>query len=213
MDQPNTYQDRGRDAEGRITRDRQLFARIGAGDKGAYTTLFELYYDHVYAKALMIGKIPAAAKDIAQQVFLNVWEKRATLESVDNPEHWLLVMARNLVLNTLKRNSRDEQYLVYLREYFEEVQASPEHAVVRQEQAELIARGLDKLTVKQREVYLLRRDQGMTYQQIADHLGISRDTAKEHGEKAIARIKAFLGEHLDELGVLVALFLEQIIIS
>lgn len=192
----------------KLQRDKALFHRIARGDKDAYTIIFLEYYGKVYSKALFICKIPATAKDIAQQVFLKLWEKKEILSSVDYPETWLLQLARNQVLDTLKRTAHQDKYVQYIKEVFQEEQASPERLLIHRQRSVLIRQSLAELTPRQREVYLLHREEGYTYQEIAEQLHMSRDTVKEHLSNALTRIRKFLLKRRDELLLLIAFFIK-----
>lgn len=187
---------------------KEAFKRIAGGDSEAYTTIFMEYYDKVYSKALFICKVPATASDIAQQVFLKLWEQRHFLSKIENPEGWLLIMARNQVLDVMKHKKYSDKYFQYLQEIFAEEDASPEQILISRQRKELINKSLQALTAKQREIYLLHRENGLTYQEIADNFYISKDTVKEHIAKAISRIRSFLIEHRDELTLIIVLLLQ-----
>lgn len=68
----------------------------------AFSALFEQYYKHIYGNTLRLVKVQAIAEDIAQQVFLNVWERRQQLTEVGNPKAWLFQIARNLIANRFR---------------------------------------------------------------------------------------------------------------
>lgn len=172
------------------------------GDADAFAQLFERLYDRVYSTALQYCKITATAEDVAQQVFLKVWEKRQLLATIKNAEAWLFTIARNQVMDVLRRDLLTDKYSHYILEIVQEEENSPEQLLISRQKQEIIDKCVQGLSPKQLEVYRLNRDEGLTYQEIAHKLGISRDTVKEHIAKALNHIRVYLMEHRDELIIL-----------
>lgn len=185
----------------------ELFARIEAGNADAFNTLFLRYYDRIYTVSLQVCKVEVTAKDIAQQVFLKLWEKRQSLSQIRNPEAWLFTVARNQVADLLRAQLLNDKYIRYVQEFFREEEASPEELLILRQQKELLEKSLQKLSLRQQEIYRMNREQGMTYGEIAEKLGISHDTVKEHISKSIEKIRRFIREHRTELNLLLSLII------
>jgi RNA polymerase sigma-70 factor (ECF subfamily) len=100
--------------------DNALFAQIATGDEAAYRFLFDQYFSLVYGLALQQTKVPELAKDIAQNVFLKVWEKRQTLEKIKGPKAWLLVTTRNEILDSFRKVAVQRSHVQYIKELFQE---------------------------------------------------------------------------------------------
>lgn len=175
------------------------FASISSGNMEAFNQVFSRYYDRIYATALQYCKVDTLAEDVAQQVFLKLWEKREMLPSVKNPEGWLFTIARNQVLDILRQQVMNQRYTEYIKEIFLEEEASPEQLMINRQKKELLKRSLSQLSPKQQEVYRLNREQGLTYEEIARELGIGKATVKEHMGNALHRIRQFIMDHRHEL--------------
>lgn len=170
---------------------RDLFLRISNHDIPAYEELFQAYYDPIYSTVLNYCKIRELAEDITQQIFLKVWERRASLPNVDNPLAWLYTAARYQVLNALDREILREKYITDLRNHFQHRSDSPVDLMIRRQQAELYQTALQGLSPRQLEVYRLSREQGLTYEKIAERLGIGRETVKDYMATALRSLKTF----------------------
>ena len=177
----------------------ELFERIQAGKDEAFGLVFSHYYDRIYATALQYCKVETVAEDVAQQVFLKIWEKRDSLTGVRDPEGWLFTLARNQVLDVMREQTRSRRYTEYISEVFLEEEASPEQLMINRQRRDLLKRGLQELSPKQQEIYRLNREQGFTYDEIAGQLGIGRETVKEHMGRALSRIRQFIADHRREL--------------
>ncbi len=171
-----------------------LFKRISSDDVAAYERLFHFYYDLIYSTAFKYGKTKELAEDAAQQVFLKVWERRGELRLVENPEGWLFTAARYQVLHALDKEFSKEAYLRYVKSLVAVTDISPVDEIMRKQQQELLRRAYEGLSARQLEVYRMSREQGLTYDQIAGVLGISRETVKEHMAKALKGIEGFSRE-------------------
>jgi RNA polymerase sigma-70 factor (family 1) len=181
----------------------ELFSRIATGEEAAFEALFNQYYERLYSVALQYCKVEATSEDIVQQVFLTVWEKRAELPAIKIPEAWLFILARNRVLNTLQAGTVRERYQRYAKELFSAEEGSPEELLISRQRRALLDKSMDMLTDKQRQMYKLHREQGMTYEEIAVATGLGYATVKEHIAKALRKIREFLLAHRDELLILV----------
>ncbi|MEJ2884604.1 RNA polymerase sigma factor [Pedobacter sp. GR22-6] len=164
-----------------------------------FSTLFEQYYKQIYGNTLRLLKIQAIAEDIAQQVFLNVWERRHQLPEVADHKAWLFQIARNLIASRFREKLLEEKYLAFAIEMLESSSESPEDIVMNIERNELLDKSLESLSPKQKEVYQLSRQDGKTYEEIAQELGIRKDTVKEYIQIALSKIRQYLIENKNEL--------------
>lgn len=185
--------------------EKQLISLVSAGDQHAFSILFEKYYKRIYGTALQLIKVQVLAEDIAQQVFLQVWERRAQLANVTLFAPWLYQIAKNLAADFFRKQLLEERYVRFALEILENSGDSPEDLLIHRQRTELLKRSLDGLSNKQREVYRLSREEGKTYQEIADELGISKDTVKEYIQIAVGKIKEYLLTHREELISMVVL--------
>lgn len=179
--------------------ERELFSRIAGGDEYAFSLLFDKYYNRIFGKALQVVKVYAVAEDVSQQVFLKVWENREHLLVVEMPVSWLFAIARNLIADRMREQMMEEKYLRFAMDLLEPGPASPEDLVIHRQTKQLLERSMERLSLRQREVYRLSREEGKTYQEIAVHIGIGKDTVKEYMQLALAKIRQYLLEHKEEL--------------
>ena len=170
-----------------------------SSEEQAFQRLFQQYYNRIFGKTLQLVKIRAVAEDVAQQVFLKVWEKRAQLVTLEQPAAWLFQIARNLIADRLREELKKEKYIAYALELLEMQSASPEEVLILRQKRSLLQRSMELLSPKQKEAYRLSTEEGLTYQEIAARMGISRETVKEYLRIARSKIVQYLGEHREEL--------------
>ncbi len=172
-----------------------LWNRIQAGDKSALKALFELHYNGICQTIHRYVADHALVEDLAQEVFVRFWEKRQQITIAVSVQAYLRRMAVNEALGWLRRNKRWEE-----EEFHPEMSAALDYSAEEQymhgEMERSIANAIDALPPKCRTVFQLSRFEELTYQEIADHMGISIKTVENQMGKALRllreRLKAYL---------------------
>lgn len=147
----------------------------------------------------MLTKSEALAEDLVQDVFVQVWLKRAELPKIGQFGDWLFIVARNRVLNELQKRSREAPFTESLLEYFQDQRRTPEQIFLQREAGRLIHESIERLAPQQQAVYRMSREQGMSHEAIADALGISKNTVHNHLTQALRNMRAYLESHSDGL--------------
>ncbi|PZP49309.1 MAG: hypothetical protein DI598_08150 [Pseudopedobacter saltans] len=183
-----------------------LFSKIAQGDMSAYLVVYQAYYETIHSVAYQYCKLKHLADDATQQVFVELWERRDKLVSVENPEAWLWVIARNQTIKIIKKEMSHRAYVEYLKNYFSDEEMTPINQLIVKQRCSLIDRIINSLPARQLETYRLSREEGLTYQQIAKKLGIGIETVKEHIAKALKNIRTALKAHEHELRIVFIIF-------
>jgi RNA polymerase sigma factor (sigma-70 family) len=142
----------------------------------------------------------AAAEDLAQDLYLRVASLELS-EPVDNPSAYLYRLASNLMLDRLRSDrragARDAAWLQTKRVEMggESVadEPSPEQAVYGRQRLALAAEAIADLPPKTRRAFELHKLQGLTQEQTAQQLGVSRKTVEKQISTALQRLLAKLG--------------------
>ena len=172
--------------------DRELVIRIQTGDVEAFDILYWKYHQAVYANINKLIKDEEAAKDILQEVFVTVWEKRHTIDPDQAIAGWLFVVSYNKSISYLKRLLKESVLNIELKNRTE---VADEDFNVKEEQLQLLEEALTRLPSQKRKVFELCKLQGKTYEEAASELNISKHTVKEYLSEAIAKIKTFIREN------------------
>lgn len=178
--------------------DTALFKKVALGDETAFRTLFDRYWDTVYGVALALTKSASMADEMAQDVFVKLWLKRDKLAAVVNFEGYLFMVARNHIFNTFRKKIQLASFTDHLLDYAAGHVAAadtPDKRLLCRELETLVAKAVDQLSPQQRSVYCMSRQQGLSQEEIADALDISRHTVKSHMNKALHLIRNYLRQH------------------
>lgn len=178
----------------RIHHEKRVLQLIAQGSEYAFTQLFDHYRNGIFGIALKFLKSPLLAEEVVQDVFLKIWLKRQDLNHVQNIEAYIITMARNLILDRLKK-------LAYEVAAKEELARQPahindtDHRLRQQQYEQLLRQAVNLLPPQQKQVYQLAKQEQMSYQDIADKMQLSRLTVKTHMAKALQFIRHYLHGH------------------
>jgi RNA polymerase sigma-70 factor (ECF subfamily) len=148
-----------------MTSDLELATAFRDGDERAFAALFERFRRPLYVFALRMLGDADAARDLVQDVFVRVWERRGQLDRPESFRSWLFAVARNRCLSLLRRDRGH----VALDEAPEEslAVAAAGDGPERDQDLALLRRALAGLKVEYREVLVLREYQELSYAEIA----------------------------------------------
>ena len=168
--------------------------RLQAGDKHALQEIFQAFYPKVCQTILRLVKDPATAEDLAQEVFFRFWQKREQIQINSSVEAYLRRMAVNEGLGYLRSKkyfSEDLDNQVHLS-----AGSTAEEQYLHTELSDNIHQAIDGLPPKCREVFQLSRFEEMSYQEIANEMGISIKTVENQMGKALKILRGHLSRYL-----------------
>ena len=176
-------------------------ARVAKGDNDAFEILVNRHQTFVLSLIYRFIGDRTRAKDLAQEVFLRVWQSARSYEPKAKFTTWIYRITANLCLNELK-SSRRKKWLQFLRfgdnlentveETLVDDTPSPEDILLAKERSRQIANALQSLPENQRMALILKRYDGLSYQEIAKVIGCSVSAV----ESLLVRAKRGLQEKL-----------------
>ncbi|MBN2009666.1 RNA polymerase sigma-70 factor [candidate division KSB1 bacterium] len=175
-----------------------LLQQLAAGDERAYETLFKTYYSQLTVFARKYVDDMDVAKEIVQDFFVNLYEKHGSLNITTSIKAYLYTSVHNRCLNYLKHvKTRDEHHARIQQEADTHIDL---HDTIAQTELEyFIFQAIKELPPQCQKIFTMSRIDGMTNQQIADQLNISKRTVETHISKAIKILKVKLVDHLSLL--------------
>lgn len=190
--------------------DNLLMQKLIAGDVRAFRQLYDLYQPQVMRFALYLTKSPDLAQEIVQEVFLRVWEKREMFTVDVKVLPYIKKIAQNLVLDTFRKAHRDKKLFQKLFDQMNNKLAAPVDQLQAKELNAIYYRAIQKLPPQQKAVYSLSRSEALSYHEIAQKLGLSSNTVRNHMAEALRFLRTHVRNHA-ELPLLIALIVENII--
>jgi RNA polymerase sigma-70 factor (ECF subfamily) len=204
----NKKLERAREAE----QDRALIARAQAGDTSAFRGLVERHQRRAFAIALALVRDENDARELVQDAFLRVFKSLHSFEGSSSFFTWLYRIITNLSIDLMRKPGRQTADLEEIREADDGGEldtpflsrfdgADPVEVVRRREIAARLQAALDALPSYHRAVIVLREIEGMSYEEMAQAMGVSKGTIMSRLFHARQKLQRALGDcYAEQLG-------------
>ncbi len=163
-------------------------------EKKIFSDLLEQYFTRLKRFAQSFLKDEGLAEEVVMDVFLKLWERRTTLDAIDNLTTYLFVAARNTCHNYLRKESKQrfdslDEVHVELSRY----DKTPEEEIISREMLAELNNAVDALPPKCKMVFKLLREEGLSRKDTAKVLNISVNTVDNQVAIAVRKIGEALG--------------------
>jgi RNA polymerase sigma-70 factor (ECF subfamily) len=186
--------------------DKLLLLQIAEGNEKAFAVLVERKWNNIYLQALTYLKSTQAAQDMVQDVFIKIWQNRKKLPDIESFDSFLFIIARNQIISALRKKTLFPLGPDDLE--IEEKNYLPDMALSQKNLAALIARAIDLLPQQQKKAYLLSRDQGLSHEEIAATMQVSKEAAKKNICRALNFLRTYLKTHSDIITLFLVLYVQ-----
>lgn len=184
-------------------RDLECIERVRAGDARAFEALFAGYYEPMVRYAFGLVQVRAIAEELVQDVFVNLWERRERWTVQSSIRTYLFGATRNRALNWLRHATLHRQWAESIDPLDDSatplvprVAGADEHVRLVELRAAIL-RAIEQLPGRRRETFLLSREHHLTYEQIAEVMGVSVKTVEEQIARALRSLRASLAQWLE----------------
>ena len=182
--------------------DRDLMARLAAGDRDALAPLMERHYKRLYRIALSYLRQPEDALDTVQETFVKAFQNAGRWDGSVEAGPWLSRVVVNQSIDRWRRNRRRQATFTPLAEGDHAPSLAgdapaPDRHVHGREVRDRLARALETLPERQRAVVVLRHYQEMSLDEIAETLGMRLGTVKSSLHRALGRMRQGLQGELE----------------
>jgi RNA polymerase sigma-70 factor (family 1) len=181
--------------------EKELLFRVAEGDQLAFTQLYSFYQPRLLRFVLAFAFSRHYAEDIVQDTLFKLWTRRETLIGILSLEKYLMRMARNKLLDHLKKQATERKHIGWLS-VEETVPSNVSNELLLKEYNQIAWNAINQLPEKQREIFLMRHRQDMTLDEIAAALHSNRAAVQKNLTRALHFIKTRLHHH-DEWGLLI----------
>lgn len=170
-----------------VPSDQELLRFIRKDDRDAFTMLYHRYSARLYQNLLPLVKSPDIAEEIIQELFIRIWEKRASIKIDGNFSAYLYVVGKNLVLDYFRKVSQEKKLQLQLANYLTD--DAHNNDLNKERQDALLARAIEQLPPQRQRIFRLCKLEGKSYQEVSLQLGISVGTINDHIVKATKAIQ------------------------
>jgi RNA polymerase sigma-70 factor, ECF subfamily len=166
-------------------------------DKAAFESLFRSEFKGLCFFALQYTKDHDTAKEITQEAFISLWEKRSFIDLSKPVKTYLTTTVRNKCLNWLRDNKKFNREILDLEGLLSDKTYVQPDRLVEDELRDKIGTAIEELPERCRKIFVLNRHEKMKYQEIAIHLEISVKTVETQMSKALQHMRNRLAEFLE----------------
>lgn len=184
--------------------DAELVARALAGQEDAFRGLVDRHQKSVYNLLVRMLRNPSIAEEVAQETFLKAFKNLRSFDPGYKFANWILRIAHNAAIDALRRagpaevslDEPDDQSGVTPADRVEDPQGNRAAQLVeRRELAATLSAALDRLRPEYRQMVVLRYQEDLGYEEIAEITGLPLGTVKSHLHRARAEMARFLRQH------------------
>jgi RNA polymerase sigma-70 factor (ECF subfamily) len=177
-----------------------LLLDVANGNEAAFVVIYNKYKDSIYYAATKLTQSSSLAEEIIQNVFLKLWIRREKLSEIENLRAYLHTMAENLIYDAVKKQQREK--IVGKFESEEMVDLTPFALLEQKDYDNILKSAVDRLPPKQKETYLLIKEQSLKRAEAAAILNVSPETVKWNLDQAMRSIRAHC---LKQMGVTIGI--------
>lgn len=171
-----------------------IVKRLKKGDPAAFEWLFNAYKQQLYQFAVKFLKSKELTLDLIHDLFVKIWENRRRLDPEASFGAYLHTICKNRIYNQLKLAARRKELLEEIIQNLPASHNGTENDYWTTEYQKMANDAISKLPPRRKQVFVLCRLRGKSYEEAAKELGISRNAVKEHMVKATKYLKeCFVG--------------------
>jgi RNA polymerase sigma-70 factor, ECF subfamily len=176
--------------------EQNLIKELKKRNKFAFDYLFTYYYSGLCHFAYKYLGDHQSAEDVVQDIFVSFYFESPQLEIKSSLKSYLFVSVRNRCLNWQKHHQSVEKYRQMILRKTDERDDLPVEMLAESELRSAIEKGMEKLPVRCREIFVMSRMKGLSNQQIADELQLSKRTVELQITNALKILRTELTDYL-----------------
>ena len=173
--------------------DGELALLVRAGDHAAFTEIFNRYSALLYVHAFNKLRDENDARDVVQEMFINLWAKKENLDVANNLSGYLYTAVRNNIFNFIKHQKVTSAYAEKFSGLNQNSEIITDHLVRERQFAAIIAAEIALLPPRMREIFELRQKEHLSNREIAQKLGLAESTVADQMKKALKTLRLKLG--------------------
>ncbi|MEN0052817.1 MAG: RNA polymerase sigma-70 factor [Mucilaginibacter sp.] len=165
-------------------------ARLKKDDQAAFHEIYRIYSKRLYNFVYSFLKNKELSEEVVQEAFLNLWINRAKLNESYPVGPLLFTIGRRLTLNALRQFTTSKASLEKLWQSITYLHNDTEETILLNNLQDFAETAYKSLPKQQQLVFRLSREEGLSYDEIADRLQISKNTVKNHLIAALKNLRA-----------------------
>ncbi|MDO5980218.1 RNA polymerase sigma factor [Flavivirga spongiicola] len=179
--------------------DESTLLSLKNGEISAFEIIFNIYKKKLNVFIFSITKSKYSTDEILQNVFIIVWNTKSNINVSKSFDSFIYTIARNLAYSHIRAIATKDSLKQELWKHMSHPTCSIEDEIIYEEYRDVLDDILAGLPKQKRAIFILSREEGKSNQEIADLLGISNKTVKNHLWKTLQLIREQLEPHIKNL--------------
>lgn len=169
-----------------------MVLRLIDGDEDAFCELYAAYKDRLLYFAMRFLKSKEYAEDVFQDTFAIIWQGRRFIDPDVSFSAYVHTIVRNRILNQLRTLEQHERLREHILSQAVDYSNDTKQEILFNDLRQLISRGLQLLTPRQREIFQMSREMQLSHKEIAEQLGLSVYTVQESISTSLKTLRDYL---------------------
>ncbi|MEO6962891.1 MAG: RNA polymerase sigma-70 factor [Puia sp.] len=162
------------------------------GERHAFTDLYTYYLDSLYQYVFLFTKSAYSTEEIVQDVFVRIWEHRQILREVESFKSYLFRAAKNRVIDYVRSREAEERALSRVLAGQKAAPETPDEAFDYKAYYHIVQEAIGQLSPRKQEIFHLSAEKGLSHDEIAAELNISKSSVKNQLYKSFDFIRKYL---------------------
>ncbi|WP_257658471.1 RNA polymerase sigma factor [Parapedobacter lycopersici] len=167
----------------------EVVANLKEGDEAVFRAVYDQLHKRIYHMLFLLAKDHEQAEELLQETFVSLWLNRSKLIPSQPLYPYVYLTARRLAIDHFRRKMTEAEAKRYLTNHLTESSDETEHMVNAADLHRFTEEAIKKLPKQQQTVFILSRNEGLSYDEIAERMQISRNTVKNHLVNALKALK------------------------
>ena len=192
-----------------VLNERELLILLKQGDDNAFEEIYRLHSSKLYGNLLKLLKSEELAMDLLQDLYVKLWNNRATIDVDKSIVAYLFSIAKNLAIDFFRRAAREANLQNHLINVGTELYNHVDDVLFHKETSAILNKAIEALPPQQQKIFNLCKVEGRSYEEAASILGISPATVGNQLVKAVRSVRTTMLNSQDALIIVVSLLLIQ----
>jgi RNA polymerase sigma-19 factor, ECF subfamily len=178
-----------------INDEKTLLAKVATGDRPAFTRLYTSHLNILYRYIFLFTKSKEESEEILQDIFIKIWENREKLSEVDSFRNYLFRFAKNKLLDKIRHSQIRLRVLSEIKRTKSISETTTSDQCAYREYYKVVQQAIEKLPPKRKHIFRLNIENGLSQDEIARELNISKSVVQKQIYSASHFVREYLFKH------------------
>lgn len=185
-----------------------FFLLVKLNKDKAFNLVFDAYWNTLYKQACKKVHCNEIAQDLVQDVFVSLWDKIEFLDAEGSVLAYLFAILRNKILKLYEKDEVRLRYAVSVASVTAPSDLYSQNSMLEKELKTIIDTEIERMPLRMKEIYLLKKEDDLSIRQIAEDLSLSEQTVKNQLQMAYQRLRTRVKDYDSSL-IMLALLLSK----